>query len=192
MENKNKNSGDTKARISSDYLKNVINIKNVPSSRQKLLIELIEAKVDHRTLINLKSQLFDSFPTGNITMDDWRKESARYLRGISDDLLEKLIDELKTEDGEMIDRVQLVEFLDTFQFLPIKIKRDKNKSENLYFIMNSNKRDKPLSKEEHLQILKSENDKGHLQKILTLIGMKLDEKFHSIAKAFLFFDQDMD
>ena len=86
----------------------------------------------------------------------------------------------------------MLALLDTYQFLPIKIKRDKNKSENLYYIMSSNKRDKPNSKEEILQQLKQENDQRHLSKIMTLIAIKIEEKFQSLAKAFLFFDQDND
>lgn len=40
--------------------------------------------------------------------------------------------------------------------------------------------------------LKSENDQMHLSKIMTLVAIKIEEKFHSLAKAFLFFDQDGD
>jgi hypothetical protein len=58
--------------------------------------------------------------------------------------------------------------------------------------MSSNKRDKPNSKEEILQQLKQENDQRHLSKIMTLIAIKIEEKFQSLAKAFLFFDQDND
>ena len=32
----------------------------------------------------------------------------------------------------------------------------------------------------------------HLSKIMTLIAIKIEEKFNSIAKAFLHFDQDCD
>jgi len=50
MEGKNQNS-ETKKGVSNDYLKHIIDTKNIPLSRQKLLIELIERKVDHRTLL---------------------------------------------------------------------------------------------------------------------------------------------
>lgn len=42
-------------------------------------------------------------------------------------------------DGQ-IDINQLIDLVDTYHYLPLKIKRDKNRSENLYYIMNSNKR----------------------------------------------------
>jgi Ca2+-binding EF-hand superfamily protein len=82
--------------------------------------------------------------------------------------------------------------LDIYQFSPIKLKRDKNKSESLYYIMNSNMRGNPGSKEESLKNLKEDNDRKHLSKIMTLIAIKIEEKFNGLAKAFLFFDMDGD
>jgi Ca2+-binding EF-hand superfamily protein len=43
-----------------------------------------------------------------------------------------------------------------------------------------------------LNELKEKNDKMHLTKIMTLIAIKIEEKFSSVAKAFLFFDSDGD
>ena len=51
-----------------------------------------------------------------------------------------------------------MDLLDQYTFLPIKIKRDKNKSENVYFILNSNKRGNFQSKEDLLKQLKDSND----------------------------------
>ena len=51
-----------------------------------------------------------------------------------------------------------MDLVDTYHYLPIKIKRDKNKSENLYFVMNSNKRGSPNNKEQILSDLKEKND----------------------------------
>ena len=79
-----------------------------------------------------------------------------------------------------------------YQFLPLKIKRDKNKSEDIYFIMNSNKRGAPQSKEQLLQDLKDQNERMHVSKIITLVAIKMEEKFPTMAKAFLFFDSDED
>ena len=191
MEGKNQNS-EIKKGVSNDYLKHIIDTKNIPLSRQKLLIELIERKVDHRTLLKFKTYLCDLFPDQDIPLEEWRKQSPKYFKTVPEDIQEKLELELLTEDGLKIDKEKLLGLLDTYQFLPIKIKRDKNKSENLYYIMSSNKRDKPNSKEEILQQLKQENDQRHLSKIMTLIAIKIEEKFQSLAKAFLFFDQDND
>lgn len=49
-------------------------------------------------------------------------------------------------DGWII-KDKLRDFLDVYQFLPIKIKKDKNKSSEIYYILSSNKRNAPLTKE---------------------------------------------
>ena len=148
MEGKNLNS-ETKNRVSTDYLKTVIDTKNIPLSRQKLLVELIERKIDHRTLSKMKTHMFDNFLDQDITIEQWKKESLKYFKSVPEDMQEKILLEIVTDD--LIDRKKLIDLLDTYQFLPIKLKRDKNKSENLYYIMSSNKRDKPQSKEDLLQ-----------------------------------------
>ena len=48
------------------------------------------------------------------------------------------------------------------------------------------------SKEEILENLKAENDRKHLTKLMTLIAIKIEEKFKSFSKAFLSFDIDND
>lgn len=58
--------------------------------------------------------------------------------------------------------------------------------------MNSNMRGAFQSKEEILKTLKDENDQRHIQKIMTLIAIKIDDKFTTLGKAFLFFDIDGD
>jgi hypothetical protein len=42
-------------------------------------------------------------------------------------------------EGE-IDKKEFTELVDLYHFLPIKVKKDRNFSENLYYILNSNKR----------------------------------------------------
>ena len=152
---------------------------------------MIERKVDHRSFQKMKTHMLDLFCDQDIPLDEWKKESIKYFKTVPEDIQEKVIQEICT-DNCIIDKKKLMDIVDTFQFLPIKIKRDINKSENLYFIMSSNKRDKPQSKEEILEQMKSENDKRHLSKIMTLIAIKIEEKFQSLAKAFLFFDMDND
>ena len=49
------------------------------------------------------------------------------------------IEEISNDEG-LIDKQKLSDFLDFYMFIPISIKRDKNKSESVYFVMNSNKR----------------------------------------------------
>lgn len=43
-----------------------------------------------------------------------------------------------------------------------------------------------------MQQLKEEAEEAHVQKLLTLISYKIDEKFQMMSKAFLFFDFNHD
>lgn len=106
--------------------------------------------MDHRTLLKFRTHLCDCFPDQDIPLEEWRKQSPKYFKAVPEDIQEKLETELLHEDGTKIDKEKFLALLDTYQFLPIKIKRDKNKSENLYFIMSSNKKDKPNTKEDIL------------------------------------------
>lgn len=82
------------------------------------------------------------------------------------------------------------DLIELYEHLPIKLKRDKNKSENVYFILNSNKRGGFQTKEQLLQDLKEQNDRMHLSKLMTLIAIKIEEKYNSMSKAYLYFDQN--
>jgi hypothetical protein len=106
----------------------------------------LQKNVDIRTLVNMKDTIFDKYPNSHeITCDEWKKESKKFFLNFPEELEEKLLEDIST--GDKIDRTKVTELLDIYQYSPMKLKRDKNKSENLYFIMNSNKRGNPNSKE---------------------------------------------
>ena len=181
----------TKSRVSVEYLRSVIDKKNVPEARLQLLVQFVEQKVDHRTLCRLKTHIFDLHPDKEeIPVAEWKKESHRCLNIYPEAVEEKLLEEISV-DGN-VSRKHFQELLDTYQYLPIKIKRDKNKSEQVYFVLNSNKRGAYQSKEEILRSLKEDNDRKGIAKIMVLIAIKIEEKFHNLNKAFLSFDLDGD
>ena len=43
-----------------------------------------------------------------------------------------------------------------------------------------------------MEALKEQNDRQHLSKLMTLIAIKIEEKFSTMSKAFLFFDENQD
>ena len=45
----------TKTKVSADYLRNLIDNKNLGESKIKLLVSFIENKIDYRTLLTLKT-----------------------------------------------------------------------------------------------------------------------------------------
>lgn len=72
---KQSNDISTKNKVSIEYLRQMIDTKEMPESRQKLLLMFIEKKVDHRTLLKMKQDIFDKFSASTeITIDEWRAE----------------------------------------------------------------------------------------------------------------------
>ena len=72
---KQSNDISTKNKVSVEYLKQLIDTKEMSEARQKLLLLFIEKKVDHRTLLKMKQDIFDKFSTSTeITVDEWKAE----------------------------------------------------------------------------------------------------------------------
>lgn len=59
----------TKGKISHEYIKNLIDNKNLGESKIKCLTGFIENKIDHRTLLRLKTHLFDRVQGEEITVE---------------------------------------------------------------------------------------------------------------------------
>ena len=129
-----------------------------------------------------------------IPIAQWKPVSERFLHIFPKSVEDQLLSEICVGEGAdaHISRPLFTELLDAYQFLPIKIKRDKNKSESVYYVLNSNQRGHYQSRDEILQSLKYDNDRKHLTKIMTLIAIKIEEKFNTLGKGFLFFDLDGD
>ena len=144
--------------------------------------------------MHLKEKVFKDTIADSVTVAEWTKASAgcKFVQLLQTEELEKLfLDEIIVE-GRVL-KSKLDDILHIFQFLPINIKRDKNKSEALYFVLNSNTRGQPnMNREEMLKNLKNDNDRKHISKLMTLVAIKMEEKFKSMGKAFLFFDVNGD
>jgi len=65
--------------VSAEYLRNLIDKKNLGESKIKLLISFIENKIDYRTLLTLKTQLFDVESADEIPIALWKPVSDRFL-----------------------------------------------------------------------------------------------------------------
>lgn len=135
----------TKQLISPEYLRKVIDKKNLPDQRLQLLIQLLSCKVDYRTLNRMKQHLFDQCPGDqDIPVEEFKKESERFTHVLPTEIVDKIIADIATDESkQLISRQELSDLVDMYQFLPLKIKRDKNKSSDIYFVMNSNKRGAP-------------------------------------------------
>lgn len=59
---------------------------------------------------------------------------------------ELLLKEIRVGD-DRIDLIKFGELVDLFNYFPVHIKKDKNKSDQLYYVMSSNQRGNPDGKE---------------------------------------------
>jgi len=75
-----------------------------------------------------------------IPIAQWKPVSERFLHIFPKSVEDQLLSEICVGEGAdaHISRPLFTELLDAYQFLPIKIKRDKNKSESVYYVLNSN------------------------------------------------------
>lgn len=99
--------------------------------------------MDIRSLNNLKRQLLDSknVQDGNLlTIEEYHEIKNRILKGkqIKADAL--LLEEIKV-DNTFIDIGRLVEVIDICNHFPMIVRRVKNKSNDIYFILSSNMRE---------------------------------------------------
>lgn len=63
-----------------EYLQQVIDTKKIDEPRQKLLLHLLNSRVDYRVLAQMKQYLFDKYPGDqDIPIEIFKKEGQRYL-----------------------------------------------------------------------------------------------------------------
>ena len=95
-----------------------------------------------------------------------------------------LLKEVQVNENQ-IDLPKLVEVIDICNFFPIKVKKIKNKSSDIYQVLSSNTRDNYNAKEASNGGLEP-----NLANNLEIIWSILHQKFKNVGKAFHFFDMD--
>ena len=136
----------TKTRVSAEYLRKVLSKDDHSEQRLALLSLMLDARVDHRSLMRLKQSLFDKNVEIDGDKDDaistecFIQERKHFMKDMPEEVEKRILEEIAGPEDGTVSRKKLIELLDIYQFLPIRIKRDRNLSENLYYVLNSNKR----------------------------------------------------
>eukprot|EP00347_Sterkiella_histriomuscorum_P010064 403338822 len=182
-----------KTKVSPDYVKKMLNPENITEDKLDLIKKLYEENIDFRTLYQFRDKLFES----DLNKED-KLPIVEYKKILQLNLGDK-VDEFN------VGLLKLSDFIDLYTYHPIRHKKDKNKSEDLYFILNSNQR----GTHQHIQPtlndtsstvsqLKSQliqfkqpSLEKKLENIMELVGAKLMEKFNSLSAAFRFFDANL-
>jgi hypothetical protein len=80
-------------------------------------------------------------------------------------------------DGGSIIKNKFIDILDSYQFLPVRPNKDRNQSENMYYVMTSDQRGNFKEKDELINAVRHDSNKNDLIRYMILISIKLNEKF---------------
>ena len=101
------------------------------------------------------------------------------------------------KEGESVSVSKLSSFIDFFNYVPYRTKKDKNNSKELYYVMTSNQHGEATydSNGQNTQTTMAsqseiDNESKHFKKLLGIIWSKIYERFPNINHAFRFFDCD--
>lgn len=122
-------------KIQADSFDKNSNVSVFNSSKQNLILQLHENKIDYKQLIILKNAMLNSeqLIDGHLLpIKEFDKFNHIYSKDIPDNLIEQLLKEILTKDGENINIQKLMNLIDLFILIPFKKKIDKNHSSNIY------------------------------------------------------------
>lgn len=176
-----------KMKVSVDYIKKMLGDEGISEARGNLIRTLHEENVDIRLLNNLKRQLLDSknVQRGNLlSIEEYIEIKNRILKGKQLKADHLLLEEIKGSETE-IDIGKLVEVIDICNHFPMIVRRVKNKSNDIYFILSSNMREN-FDVKASLSAIQD----PHLAHNLELIWLTIHQKFKKLSDTFRFFDMD--
>ena len=106
---KQSNEIETKNKVSTKYMLELMNSKNISEERRGLLFTLKEKKVDYRTLLKMKNHVFDSFPADHeISVEEWKAESARFLHIHDEKVQEQLLADISVSYNNSFFLISLI------------------------------------------------------------------------------------
>lgn len=193
---KNRSERVSKTKSLSNYQKEVLDGANEMKEEVKLVMALQKADIDLRVLNYLFIYLQkvytknDSVPIDNFSRV-WCSLIGRESAYKHPQLLNKLMHVIIDQDEKSISIQKLSKLVEISEFVPIRVKKDTNHSQELHYVMSSG------SKGGHFSKINTEStndriktpEENSLDVIMEFIWMKIEEKFHRVADAFRFFDQ---
>lgn len=149
-----------------------------------LIKYLLDEGLDNRIMNNIRIDFLSKIHSENGSLDT--EEFIKIFRTISKtnlkEMEEKVIEYLEDPDLNIIRYSKFSEFVDFYQYLPLQIKKDKNLSQELYYILTSNKYSK------FGEDFKTDQEHMGLKEALDFLWLKIEERFHKVANAFRYFD----
>jgi hypothetical protein len=153
--------------VNPEFLKKIIDIRGISSSQRDIINQLYEDSLDFKSLNQFKSKLLEISNENLVSLDKFDSMYRQIFQDKQNKAFELLRNELSTPNGINIDK--LGEIVDLFNFLPVKVKKEKNKSSDIYLVMSSGKHDSHSKKTDELDII--------LQSVLEIVWGKIYERF---------------
>ena len=177
------------------YIKQVfktnINVKEVAQIMQ----ELIDSGIDYRVLYFIRQHLQKDF--GNLETFSlkyfqflWSSLVGKEIMLANPSIEHKVLHLITDEKGEVVNTAKLNKLIELTEFFPLIVKRDKNYSQELYYVLNPHSRQPgPYSGTDSPQ-RQTDYSETRIKSIIEFLCCKLDEKFYKVAEAFCHFDID--
>lgn len=185
--------------------------------RNSVFEDIYRNVMDNRIFNNLKQQLNEMIEDEKslISVDEFRKMFFTYFKGefkaklLYEKLLPHIIvwnigDMVFNSPSEMTNSEQLIEaekmvsvrrltqFIDSFNFYPVKVNKIhfKNSSSDMTYVMTSNTKGSLAEKGAEKMWQDKNSEEKRLMKLLALVSYKLHERFRNLREAFRYIDTD--
>jgi hypothetical protein len=191
-------SSPSKKRDLQSYLKAIFSNSNEISEVVLLMKELLDARIDCRMLYVLRETLFKNSKDHNIervSVEDfrscWRTLMNQELHAQQPQLEFKFLSILSDKNGNHIDTQKLSKIIDLIEFYPFTVKKDRNFSQELYYVLSAGIQGDHNEGIDNLKKRKEKSEQDiHTEKVCEFVWSKIQEKFERLAEAFRFFDID--
>lgn len=137
---------------------------------------MMNSNQEYRSLIKFKNNLFEREPNDRIEYDVYKEVLRQNKATFASEKIELMFLDAVMEGG-YISKKLISDILDTFLYLPVRAQKDINRSENMYYVMTSNQRGNHKDKDEMHNTITHDPAKSKLFRFMTLIGIKIHEKF---------------
>lgn len=124
----------SKSKNTGEFMKSILQVKYSSNSANEGKINLIKSlhqlKIDFRLLVQFKAQILENIQNGNKTsVEEFHKiknqifkEDSGFFQ-IEKEFLQEVQDSV---DGTTIDLIKFSQIVDLYNYLPVKVNRDKN------------------------------------------------------------------
>jgi len=197
-----------------DYFNQVM---RATGEQTKVYQEIYRNVMDNRIFNNLKQQLNEMIADEKslIEVEEFKKIFFTYFKGefkanlLYEQLLPFIIvwnignnvwndpsevpsPELLLEAERMVSIQKLTRFIDAFNFYPVRVSQlhYKNTSNDMTYVMTSNTKQSLTEKDPSPPWQDKNEEEKRLIKLLSLVSMKINERFRNLREAFRYIDTD--